>query len=218
MADILYAATTNQGKLREFAQAALAADIRVHPLPGLDGMPVPAEDAATFSGNADLKAVAYSRLAPGLMVFADDSGLEVDALGGRPGVLSARFADSLNFAPSSGLSKDQRNNACLLSLLHDLERVGGGRVVHSARFVCALSLALDGKVILRAEGTVEGDLLHEPRGTNGFGYDPLFVVRKRGLTLAELSAEEKWSLSHRGKAFRDLLEQLQHSRPGLTSS
>ncbi len=205
---LLHAATSNPGKLREFAQAATPAGIAVLPLPGLASMPPPVEDAPTFAGNAALKSVAYSRLAPGLLVLADDSGLEVDALGGRPGVLSARFADTLGFEPDSGLSRPDRNNRCLLALLADLERVSGNRSSSGARFVCALSLARDGAVLLRAEGTVEGDITATPRGPNGFGYDPLFVVRSRGLTLAELSPENKWSLSHRGNAFRNLLQQM----------
>ena len=208
----LFAATTNPGKLREFADAARLKSIEVTALPGLDAMPEPVEDAPTFTGNADLKAIAYSRLAPGLLVFADDSGLEVDALGGRPGVLSARFADTLNFAASSGLSRDERNNACLLSLLHELERASEGMVTRGARFFCALSLARDGRVLLRAEGTMEGDITHTPRGSNGFGYDPLFLLRSRGLTLAELPSDEKWTISHRGKAFRNLLSQMQTTK------
>ncbi len=207
----LFAATTNPGKLREFIDAARLESIEVAALPGLAAMPEPVEDAPTFAGNADLKAIAYSRLAPGLLVFADDSGLEVDALGGRPGALSARFADALNFAASSGLSKDERNNACVLSLLHELERASGGRVSRGARFVCTLALARDGEVLLRAEGTVEGDLIDAPRGRNGFGYDPLFLLRSQGLTLAELPSDEKWAISHRGRAFRDLLSQIQTS-------
>lgn len=209
--ETIHAATSNTGKLREFAQAASASGLDVLPLPGLATMPEPVEDAVTFSGNADLKAIAYSRLTPGLLVFADDSGLEVDALGGRPGVLSARFADSLNFVPFSGLSKDERNNACVLSLMHELAAAGEGGVSRGARFVCALSLARNGKVLLRAEGTVEGDLLSAPRGANGFGYDPLFVLRNRGLTLAELPPDEKWAVSHRGNAFRALLAQIEAS-------
>ncbi len=204
----LHAATSNAGKLREFAHAAAPRDIRVLPLPGLADLPEPVEDATNFAGNADLKAVAYSRSAPGLLVFADDSGLEVDALGGRPGVLSARFADSLHFEPNAGLPKDTRNNRCLLSLLQELERQSGGRVSRAARFVCALSLARNGEVLLRAERTVEGEILDRPRGSNGFGYDPLFAVSSRGLTLAELSLDDKWALSHRGNAFRELLQQL----------
>jgi XTP/dITP diphosphohydrolase len=205
---ILYAASTNPGKLREFARAAAPSGFEVRPLPGLEAMPEPVEDAATFSGNAELKAVAYSRLAPGLLVFADDSGLEVDALGGRPGVLSARFADSLGFAADEGLPKDERNNRCVLSLLEELTRAAGGELARGARFVCALALARDGNVLLRADGDVRGELLHAPRGHQGFGYDPLFLLPARGLTLAELSPEEKWDVSHRGRAFRALLEQL----------
>ncbi len=207
----LFAATTNPGKLREFADAARLESIEVAALPGLASMPEPMEDAPTFAGNADLKARAYSRLAPGLLVFADDSGLEVDALGARPGVLSARFADTLNFAASSGLSKDERNNACLLSLMHELERASGGRVNRGARFVCTLALACDGQILLRAEGTVEGEIIDATRGGNGFGYDPLFLLRSRGLTLAELLSHEKWAVSHRGGAFRDLLSQCRSS-------
>lgn len=205
----LYAATTNPGKLREFAEAARLGRFDVLPLPNLASLPEPVEDALTFAGNAELKAVAYSAALPGHLVFADDSGLEVEALGSRPGVFSARFADQLNFEPGlrGEISKDERNNRCLLSLMHELERIEPA-VTRSARFVCALALARDGKVLLRTEGVVEGDLLDAPRGTHGFGYDPLFLVRSRGLTLAELPTSEKWSLSHRGNAFRDLLHQL----------
>ncbi len=207
-----YAATTNAGKLREFADAARLANLDVLPLPGLAAMPEPVEDAPTFAGNAALKAVAYSRLAPGLLVFADDSGLEVDALGGDPGVRSARFADDLGFEPDAGLTKDERNNRCVLSLLHQLEIAGGGHIARGARFRCALALARDGEVLLRAEGEVLGDLLDAPRGDNGFGYDPLFALPARGLTLAELGASEKWAVSHRGNAFRALLAQFGDAR------
>src|SRR6202012_4495200 len=116
----IYAATTNQGKLREFRECASEQGVEVLALPGIEAMPGPVEDAATFEGNAELKAVAYSKLAPGLMVFADDSGLEVDALGGQPGVRSARFADDLGFETESGLGKDERNNRCLLALMEAL--------------------------------------------------------------------------------------------------
>ncbi len=204
----LFAATTNHGKLREFAQAAASENVEVFALPGLQHLPEPGEDAHTFAGNADLKAVFYSRASPGLLILADDSGLEVDALGGRPGVLSARFADSLNFEPGAGRPKDERNNRCLLSLVHDQERAGAGKGSRSARFVCALSLARDGHVLLRSYGKVEGELLDTPRGSNGFGYDPLFSLPGRGLTFAELPPAQKWAISHRGNAFRDLLGQL----------
>jgi XTP/dITP diphosphohydrolase len=213
----IYAATTNEGKLREFRECASERGVEVLALPGIEGMPEPAEDAATFEGNAEKKAVAYSKLAlasgqTGLMVFADDSGLEVDALGGQPGVRSARFADDLGFEVGKG-TKDERNNRAVVSLLRELTPVleaDGGLTLDNrgARFVCALVLARDGEVVLRARGEVEGQILDAPRGTDRFGYDPLFVVPELGKTLAEMSPEEKWRVSHRGNAFRELLRQL----------
>jgi XTP/dITP diphosphohydrolase len=203
----IYAATSNKGKLREFAESASGEGIEVLALPGLASMPEPVEDAVTFMGNAELKAIAYSQLAPGLLVFADDSGFEVDALGGQPGVRSARFADDMGFEVGQG-SKDERNNRCVLSLLSALPQTSEFTSTRAARFVCALALARDGEVLLRAEGRVEGEMLHEPRGTNGFGYDPLFLVPSLGLTTAELPAEQKWQVSHRGNAFRNLLTEL----------
>jgi XTP/dITP diphosphohydrolase len=196
----LYAATTNPGKLAEFATCAGSSGVDVLALPGLAVMPEPVEDAPTFFGNAEKKAAAYSLLAPGLLVFADDSGLEVDALGGQPGVRSARFADDLSFEPDSTLTKDERNNRCLLSLLAQLPHPP-----RAARFVCTLALARDGQILLRSEATVEGEILSTPRGTDGFGYDPLFFIPSLDLTLAELPREQKWQLSHRGNAFRALL-------------
>jgi XTP/dITP diphosphohydrolase len=213
----IYAATTNQGKLREFRECAGEQGVEVLALPGIEAMPEPVEDAATFMGNAELKAVAYSKLAlaggqKGLMVFADDSGLEVEALGGQPGVRSARFADDLGFEVGQG-SKDERNNRAVVSLLRDLPEAleaDGGLTLDNrgARFVCALVLAKDGAVVLRAEGEVEGEILDAPRGSDGFGYDPLFLVPSLGKTLAETTREEKWAVSHRGNAFRELLRQL----------
>ena len=198
----LYAATSNPGKLHEFATSAGSANIEVLPLPNLKAIPEPVEDAPTFMGNAQLKARAYSLHAPGELVFADDSGLEVDALHGAPGVRSARFADDAGFEPGSG-TKDERNNRLLLSLL-------SGAADRSARFVCSLALARDGEILLHANGTVEGQLLEAPRGDNGFGYDPLFLIPPVGLTTAELPSGRKWELSHRGHAFRQLLHQLQN--------
>ena len=200
----LYAATSNPGKLAEFATSASTAGFEVLALPGLAAMPEPDEDAPTFMGNAEKKAVAYSRLAPGLLVFADDSGLEAEALGGQPGVRSARFADDLGFKAHSTALKDERNNRCLLSLLAQLPNAS-----HSARFVCALALARSGKVLLRAEDEVSGLLLSAPRGKDGFGYDPLFLLPALGLTMAEIPREQKWQIGHRGKAFRGLLASLQ---------
>ena len=199
----LYAATSNPGKLLEFATSASTHNITVAPLPHLASIPAPIEDAATFIGNAELKAIAYSLTLPGALVFADDSGLSIDALGGDPGVRSARFADDLHFETSSALSKDARNNRCILSLLHELPTAP-----RDARFVCALALARDGEILLRAEGAIEGQVLDTPRGADGFGYDPLFLVPSLGLTLAELPRERKWTLSHRGNAFRALMQQV----------
>ena len=204
----IYAATTNVGKLREFAESAGVDGIEVLPLPGLAAMPEPVEDALDFMGNAVLKAVAYSRLAPGLAVLADDSGLEIDALGGQPGVRSARFANDLNFELNTGLTKDERNNRCVLSLLQYLETASGGRLSRKARYRCALAMARDGEVLLRAEGETEGEMLTTPRGSNGFGYDPLFFVPRLGRTMAELDQDAKWSVSHRGNAFRAMLADL----------
>jgi XTP/dITP diphosphohydrolase len=213
----IYAATTNQGKLREFSECAGEQGVEVLALPGIEAMPEPVEDGVTFMENAELKALAYSKRVmeagqKGLMVFADDSGLEVDALGGEPGVRSARFADDLGFEVGVG-TKDERNNGAVLSLLRDLPEAldaDGGLMLDNrgARFVCALVLAKDGEVVLRAEGEVEGEILDAPRGVDGFGYDPLFLVPELGKTLAEVSAEEKWRVSHRGNAFRELLRQL----------
>ena len=203
----IFAATSNAGKLREFAQCASGEGVEVLALPGLRDMPEPAEDAATFMGNAELKAVAYSLRAPGLLVFADDSGLEVDALGGQPGVRSARFAEDMGWT-GAGSTKDERNNECVLAMLRELPRTREGKSTRSGRFVCALALARDGRVLLRAEGEVAGEVLEAPRGAEGFGYDPLFLLPGLGRTLAELGREEKWAVSHRGNAFRELLREL----------
>lgn len=204
----IYAATSNPGKLRDFAQSAASDGIEVLPLPNLATMPEPEENAPDFAGNASLKAIAYSLLAPGLLVLADDSGLEVDALGGRPGVRSARFADDLNFASGSGSKKDERNNQCLLALLQEVDAATGERACRHARFVCALALARDGEVLHHAAGKAEGEILDAPRGENGFGYDPLFFMTAKGQSMAELTPETKWAVSHRGIAFRELLKTL----------
>ncbi|QMV17742.1 non-canonical purine NTP pyrophosphatase [Granulicella sp. 5B5] len=198
---ILYAATSNPGKLAEFGTSASGAGIEVLALPGIKSMPEPVEDADSFMGNAEKKAISYSLLAPGLFVFADDSGLVVTALGEAPGVRSARFADDAGYRMGAGESTDTRNNALLLELLQVA-------IDRSARFVCALALARDGVVLLRSEGVVAGEVLHAPRGENGFGYDPLFLLPALGLTTAELPPAQKWELSHRGNAFRSLLAQI----------
>ena len=198
---LLHAATSNPGKLAEFRSAALAEGVAIAALPNLKQIPEPVEDAPTFQGNADLKAIAYSLTAPNLLVFADDSGLEVTALHNQPGVRSARFADDHNFELNSSLTTDALNNALLLLLMRD-------QPDRAARFVCNLALARNGEVLLRAHGTVEGQLLHAPRGADGFGYDPLFLLPSLNRTSAEIPREQKWQLSHRGNAFRELLAQL----------
>ncbi len=206
----VYIATTNAGKLRDFALAA-GDGVEVVPLPGLEGMAAPAEDEATFEGNARVKAEAYSRAATGVLVLADDSGLEVDALGGAPGVRSARFAEDRGFRTNRPLPVDQRNNLCLLDALAATREAQRG-----ARYRCVLALARDGEVLATAEGSVEGEILAVPRGTSGFGYDPLFLLPDEGRTMAELGMEERQGFSHRGRAWREMLGRLEREDvPGL---
>jgi XTP/dITP diphosphohydrolase len=198
----LFVATTNAGKLADFREAAEEFQIAIDPVPGLRTIPVPHEHGDTFEANAITKAIYYSGFAPGEVVIADDSGLEVDALGGNPGVRSARLAQDMHCDPAVGCL-DARNVFCLLSLLDALPNPS-----RAARFVCALAVARDGHILLRAEGTVDGQILDAPRGTDGFGYDPLFLIPSLGLTMAEIPRHQKWELSHRGNAFRSLLTQL----------
>ena len=196
----LYVATTNPGKLRDFASAA-SEDLTIEPLPNLATLPAPEEDQPTFEGNARLKAIAYSLQAPGLLVLADDSGLEVDALAGAPGVRSARFADDRAFTTNRPLPNDQRNNLCLLDALASTRESA-----RTARYRCVLAVARDGEVLATASGSVEGEILAVPRGTGGFGYDPLFLLPDEGRTMAELSPAERHHHSHRGRALTALLQ------------
>lgn len=192
---IVYCATTNPGKLREFRLAAATfgqGRVQVEALPQMDGIPAPAETGRTFEENATAKATYYSRYAPGPL-FADDSGLEVDALGGRPGVHSARFA-----GPDAD---DEANNRKLLELL-------AGVSDRKARFVCVIALAEAGRLLATFHGVVEGRIAEEPRGPNGFGYDPLFYFEPFQATFGEVSAEQKMLVSHRGQALRRLMEWL----------
>jgi XTP/dITP diphosphohydrolase len=204
MALRLYAATTSQGKLRDFRTAAEAHGLMIEPLPGLETIPAPEEDGLTFAANATLKAVYYSSFAPGTWVLADDSGLEVDALNGAPGVRSARFAADVGVgkAPSSG-DTDAQNNRFLLQRL-----AGVPPAQRTARYRCVLAAARDGVVLHTAEGAVEGVILEAARGTGGFGYDPLFYLPALGLTMAEIDLETKHTLSHRGRAIAALLAHL----------
>jgi XTP/dITP diphosphohydrolase len=202
MALRLYAATTSQGKLRDFRTAAEAHALLIEPLPKLEEIPAPEENGLSFAANATLKAVYYSRLAPGEWVLADDSGLEVDALDGAPGVRSARFAadSGLTDSPGANDNRDIWNNMELL-----LRLAGVPPAKRTARYRCVLVAARDGVALHTAEGSVEGLILETPRGTGGFGYDPLFYLPALGLTMAEIDLETKHTLSHRGRAIAALL-------------
>jgi len=201
---VLYVATTNQGKLRDFAASAVLTGVQIKPLPGLREMPEAVEDGDTFEANARIKAEYYSNFAPSLWVLADDSGLEVDALRGLPGVRSARFAADEKFAGGDGQSTDQRNNACLLAKLANIPDD-----LRTACYRSVLAVAKDGKTAHTVEGKVEGRILAAPRGSGGFGYDPLFLLPQLDRTMAEIDLDTKHQLSHRGRALRALFERWQ---------
>jgi len=186
----IYCATGNPGKLREFQLAGELLDIDVEPLAGLKEITPPEESGATFEDNARIKAAYYSRFAPGPL-FADDSGLEVDALGGAPGVYSARYA-----GPHA---TDLENNELLLQRL-------GENPARRARFVCVIALAEGGEVRETFRGEVEGEILHTARGPGGFGYDPLFYYPPFGCSFGEVDGPKKFDISHRGQALRALLK------------
>jgi XTP/dITP diphosphohydrolase len=191
-------ASGNRGKVREFQEMLRehgvdCADLSAHP----DAI-APEETGHTFRANAMLKAVHYATLLR-TWALADDSGLSVDALGGKPGVHSARWAELGNAGKGDG-----DNNALLLRQLDTLPDEQ-----RTARFVCCLALSDPrGRVILTAQDEVEGQMLRAPRGEGGFGYDPLFLVPALGRTTAELPAHEKHAISHRGKALRRLAAML----------
>lgn len=228
----LFLASSNQGKLREFREAAQALGIAVEPVPNILNLPVCVEDGATFEANARKKALHYSGLANGL-IFADDSGICVDALGGAPGVFSARYAGDR--------AADKDNNAKLLAELRRLEtkslvasvpprrgmtvgsqkkptveRASSVAAIASnraAHYVCVIALAERGKILAVVEGRADGTILDEPRGSGGFGYDPFFFYPPLQRAFAELSPQEKFAVSHRGEAFRKLLRFVQ-TKPG----
>ena len=187
----LLLATTNAGKRREFAQL-LPSNIILRTLDEL-GVILPPETGTTFAANADVKATSAS-LQSGLVTLADDSGLEVAALDGAPGVRSARFAGE----PRS----DERNRAALLEALR-----ADPLSSRSARFVCAVSVAKAGAVVARSEGICAGAIATEASGEHGFGYDPIFLLPD-GRTMAQLTPAEKNSISHRALAYRRVLPQL----------
>lgn len=204
---VLNVATTNPGKLRDFEVAAKphAREVVFTRLPRIEMIESPAEDGATFEENARSKAIEYSRQSPGIIVLADDSGLEVDALHGAPGVRSARYAADAGFNPEpyDRADDDKRNNILLLENMRGVQPMR-----RTARYRCVVAAARDGECIAVAHGTVEGTILESPRGSGGFGYDPLFYVPELHQTMAEISLEEKYKISHRGHALRRLLTQL----------
>jgi len=226
---IVYCATTNAGKLKEFRKAAEIAACDVEVVPGLKEIPAPDETGATFEANAILKAEYYGARTNGYL-FADDSGLEVDALCGAPGVHSARYAE-LEFvrevarrlgideatllkhpmhhvltqaAEAAGPTGDAANNALLLTNLTGTEN-------RTARFVCVIALVKNGRLLKTFRGTVEGQIAQHESGPHGFGYDPLFYCPPFGCTFGEADLARKAHVSHRGNALRLMFEHLSHS-------
>jgi non-canonical purine NTP pyrophosphatase (RdgB/HAM1 family) len=197
--EILFA-TSNLHKVDEVKAILSPLGITVRSLSDVARVPdEPEEDGLTFEDNARLKARYYARELE-MTCVAEDSGIEVDALGGAPGIYSARYAG----AAGTREDRDRANNQKLLGAL---AQVPPGQ--RQARFVCVASVAdVSGKILAEARGTFDGVIAAEPRGRNGFGYDPLLYVDERGCTSAELTPEEKHARSHRGKAFRQLAAQL----------
>lgn len=199
----LVLATRNPGKLREIQNVLADLEIRVTGLNDLaEKISEPEETGCSFAENARQKALYYAR-ATGQWCLADDSGLVVDALGGAPGIYSARYAAS---ECPAGVSRDILDQANNRKLLRELKDVPDER--RTARFVCCLALADGEKILLESDGIVEGRIAHAPAGENGFGYDPLFFVPELGCTTAQLSPEQKNLISHRGRAVRQFAERL----------
>jgi XTP/dITP diphosphohydrolase len=198
----LYCATTNRGKLREF-QMALPDAMQVRPLPGLESIAPCEETGVTFEENAIQKALYYSKHCYGSKhcdgyLFVDDSGLEVDALAGAPGVYSARFA-----GPAA---TDAANNQLLVDRMQ-------GVTNRTARFVCVVALAKSGQLVRTFRGEVEGQLLETPQGTNGFGYDPLFFYPPFQCSFGQAPLERKMEVSHRAQALRKMRVHLEEGYP-----
>lgn len=190
----LLVATSNPGKLREARAMLTAFGVEVLSLDDLPPIEPPVEDGDTFDANARKKAMHYA-LATGLWALADDSGLEVDALDGAPGINSARYAGDN--------ACDAQNNAKLIRELAkrpDQER--------TARFRCAMALAAPAEVIATSAGAIEGVIIDDPKGHNGFGYDPYFFIPDRGMTAAQLTPEEKNGISHRALALLAIYPQI----------
>ncbi|MBA3949174.1 MAG: RdgB/HAM1 family non-canonical purine NTP pyrophosphatase [Acidobacteria bacterium] len=191
----LVVATTNTGKLREIQALLDGAPVRLCPLADFPAMEEPEETGATFAENAALKAHAYAaRL--GLPVVAEDSGLEIDALGGEPGIHSARYP---------GATYPEK-------FAHLYARLAPFPRPWTARFVCELAFVEEGDVRFRSRGTVEGEIAPVPKGSAGFGYDPMFLYPPYGQTLGEVSGPMKLAVVHRGKAFRAFRAWLEETR------
>ena len=188
---IVYCATTNSGKLREFNKAGELASCEVAVIPGLKDIPPPDETGSTFESNAILKAEYYGALSNGYL-FCDDSGLEVDALNGAPGVHSARYA---------GGAGDAANNRLLLENLKGIED-------RAARFVSVIALVLNGGLVQIFRGTVEGLIAERESGPHGFGYDPLFFYPPWNCTFGEAELSRKAHVSHRANALKLMFEYL----------
>lgn len=204
----LLLASSNQGKLREYCDLAAAGfvgvSIELDLLPGFEQLPRFDESAPTFAENAAGKALHYSQFTEHAVV-ADDSGLVVHALGGAPGVQSARYAGT-NASDADRIGK----------LLGELR--ASGSADRSARFVCVIAVAEHGRVLCVLSAAADGEIPHEPRGAGGFGYDPVFYFPPLKKTFAEISPEEKNSCSHRGRAFRKLHEFMASSRVKVTAN
>jgi XTP/dITP diphosphohydrolase len=196
----IFIATSNPGKIRDFDGAASVHGIEVAPLPNFASLPPVIEDGATFEANARKKAETYSRHAAGEVVIADDYGLEVDALGGAPGVHSARYAADEPHAAETN-TDDEANNA---KLVREIRRVPSEK--RTGRFVCWIAAAREGKTLAVFNGKAEGIIIERAKGSNGFGYDPLFYFPAIRKTFAELTPEEKAKYSHRGAAFLAFLD------------
>lgn len=190
----LFLATSNPGKLREYRRMTDATGIELVLIPDFEKLPLFEESAPTFAENAAGKAMHYSRFVEGT-VLADDSGLVVPALGGRPGIHSARYA-------GPGASDENR----VRKLLREMDGKEGE--ARRARFVCVSTIAKKGRALAVVSDFVEGTLTKEPRGKDGFGYDPIFFFEELGRTYAETTREEKNRFSHRGKAFRKIVKLL----------
>jgi XTP/dITP diphosphohydrolase len=192
-------ATSNSGKLRDFAGIATPLGIEIASIPRFSSLPPVVEDGLTFEQNARKKAEAYSLHGPGEIVLADDSGLEVDALSGAPGIHSARYASEEPHRAKCN-TDDKANNDRLIRELMDVPREK-----RTARFVCVIAAARDGQTLATFHGHVEGIIIDHCEGTEGFGYDPLFYSPEIQRTFAQVSAQQKAEYSHRGKAFRKFL-------------